>query len=56
MKPSDLGPLYYKYNNCVSIVLLAVCDADYKFTYIHVGADGKYFKKFIFKPMHKYLH
>ncbi|GBP95957.1 hypothetical protein EVAR_12656_1 [Eumeta japonica] len=49
IKPSDSGSLYYNYKNYFSIVLLAVCDADYKFTYIDVGAYGKCSDSSIYK-------
>lgn len=49
IKPSDSGSLYYNYKNYFSIVLLAVCDAYYKFTYIDVGAYGKCSDSSIYK-------
>lgn len=49
IKPSDSGSLYYNYKKYFSIVLLAVCDADYKFTYIDVGAFGKCSDSSIYK-------
>lgn len=54
IKPSASGSLYYNYKNYFSIVLLAVCDADYKFIYIDVGAYGKCSDSSIFK--HSVLH
>ena len=38
---ANSGSLYYNYKHTFSIVLLAVVDADYKFTYIEIGAYGK---------------
>lgn len=41
IKPTDSGTLYYNYKHYFSIVLLAVCDANYNFIYVDVGAYGK---------------
>lgn len=54
IKPSHSGSLYYNYKNYFSLVLLAVCDADYCFTYIDVGAYGKESDSNIFKNSHFY--
>lgn len=40
MKPSKSGLEFYNYKNFYSIVLLAVCDADYKFIYCQCGSKG----------------
>jgi len=34
------GTFYYNYKGLFSIVLLAVVDADYKFLYCDIGANG----------------
>ena len=39
--PKKSGTLYYNYKNFFSIVLFALVDADYKFLYVDVGAEGR---------------
>lgn len=39
--PPNTDSLYWNYKNFFSIVLLAVCDADYLFLYVDIGAYGK---------------
>lgn len=41
IKPVDSASTFYNYKHFFSILLLVICDSDYKFTYINVGTPGK---------------
>lgn len=48
-KPSNSGSSHYNYKNYFSIILLAVCDSDYKFTFVDIGAYGRHSDSTIFE-------
>ncbi|XP_063049901.1 uncharacterized protein LOC134444562 [Engraulis encrasicolus] len=39
--PAKSGSSFFNYRGYFSFVLMAACDAKYRFTYVHVGAHGK---------------
>lgn len=48
-KPPGSGSVYYNYKKNYSIILFAMVDADYCFTYIDVGGNGRASDSAIFK-------
>jgi hypothetical protein len=55
IQPRESGSLYFNYKEYFSFVLLAVCDADYTFTYVDIGSYGRSSNSSIFKqtPFYK---
>lgn len=56
LQPSATGSLYHNYKHFFSTILLAVCDANYCFLYIDVGAYGKSNDSSVFKDSLFYKH
>lgn len=41
IKPMDSVSLYYNHKHFFSISLLAVCDSNYRFSFVDIGSYGK---------------
>lgn len=52
--PKEQATDYYNYKGWYSSVLLAVCNARYLFSFVHIGTPGRSNDGFIFR--HSYLH
>lgn len=39
--PSNAGSMFYNYKGFHSIIMMALVDADYKFLYVDIGANGR---------------
>lgn len=47
--PQHSGSTYYNYKGSHSLVLLAICNANYKFIIVDIGAEGRQSDRGIFK-------
>lgn len=54
IRPPNSGLVFYNYKHYYSVVLLVMCNADYEFTYINVGVQGKESDSAIFSESRLY--
>lgn len=53
-KPAKSGSSYYNYKNYFSLLLLAICDSNYKFIFVDIGAYGRNSDSTIFEDTELY--
>lgn len=49
IQPAQSGSSYYIYKNYILIILLAVCDSNYMFTFVDIGSYGRHADSTVFE-------
>lgn len=49
IKPAGRGSAYYNYKKYFSVILMAVCDSNYMFTFVDIGSYGRHADSTIFE-------